>query len=91
MEPFGATHYGGLFVFFFFHCRKLKIRAKKALEISGGAEKPCFFPIYRMLPTVRGKRMTSRMFCMPVQYMTMRSKPRPYPPCGTEPYLRRSR
>ncbi len=29
------------------------------------------------LPVVRGKGSTSRMFAMPVTYITMRSKPRP--------------
>ena len=43
------------------------------------------------LPTVRGKGSTSRMFEMPVRYMTQRSKPRPKPAWRVEPYLRRSR
>ena len=37
------------------------------------------------LPTVRGKGMTSRMFPMPVRYMTQRSKPRPKPAWRAEP------
>ena len=45
----------------------------------------------RMLPTVRGYRITSRMLDIPVTYMIIRSKPRPKPECGTLPYLRRSR
>ena len=32
-----------------------------------------------------GKGMASRMFSMPVTYMTRRSKPRPKPACGTLP------
>ena len=31
------------------------------------------------------------MFAMPVTYMSMRSKPKPNPLCGTLPYLRKSR
>ena len=34
---------------------------------------------------VRGKGMTSRMFCMPVTKRMSRSKPRPKPACGHEP------
>lgn len=37
------------------------------------------------LPGVRGKGITSRMFCMPVTNCTSRSKPRPKPACGTLP------
>ena len=37
------------------------------------------------LPTVRGKGSTSRMFEMPVRYMTQRSKPRPKPAWRQEP------
>jgi hypothetical protein len=37
------------------------------------------------LPGVRAKGMTSRMFATPVTNMSMRSKPRPKPACGTVP------
>ena len=37
------------------------------------------------LPGVRGKGITSRMFCMPVTNCISRSKPRPKPACGAEP------
>ena len=37
------------------------------------------------LRAVRGKGSTSRMFCMPVRYITSRSKPRPKPACGVVP------
>ena len=37
------------------------------------------------LPGVRGKGITSRMFCMPVTNCTSRSKPRPKPAWGAEP------
>ena len=40
---------------------------------------------YSALPVVRGKGSTSRMFCMPVRYITSRSKPRPKPACGVVP------
>jgi len=33
----------------------------------------------------RGKGITSRMFAMPVTYMSRRSKPKPKPACGTVP------
>ncbi len=33
----------------------------------------------------RGKGMTSRMFFMPVTYISARSNPRPKPACGTVP------
>lgn len=36
--------------------------------------------IYKsQFPTVRGNGRTSRMFAIPVRYMTQRSKPRPKP------------
>ena len=37
------------------------------------------------LPGVRAKGMTSRMFETPVTNMSIRSKPRPKPACGTVP------
>jgi hypothetical protein len=37
------------------------------------------------LPGVRAKGITSRMFETPVTNMSMRSKPRPKPECGTVP------
>ena len=37
------------------------------------------------LPGVRAKGITSRMFEMPVMNISMRSKPRPKPECGTVP------
>ena len=43
------------------------------------------------VPTVLGNSRVSRMLPTPVMYMTMRSKPRPKPACGTEPNLRVSR
>ena len=46
---------------------------------------------YMILLTVRGKSTTSRMFSMPVTYMTKRSKPSPNPPCGAVPNFLRSR
>lgn len=36
-------------------------------------------------PGARGKGTTSRMFCIPVQNMTARSKPIPKPAWGTAP------
>src|SRR5579884_2245875 len=42
-------------------------------------------------PGVRGAGITSRIFFMPVTYMSMRSRPRPKPECGAVPYFRRSR
>ncbi len=42
-------------------------------------------------PVVRGNGSTSRMFAMPVRYITMRSKPRPKPACLLLPKRRRSR
>ena len=41
-------------------------------------------------PGTRGNGITSRMFAIPVMNCTTRSKPRPKPACGTEPYRRRS-
>ena len=46
---------------------------------------------HMMFLTVRGNRTTSRMFSMPVTYMTKRSKPSPKPPCGAVPNFLRSR
>ena len=37
------------------------------------------------LPGVRAKGITSRMFETPVMNISMRSKPRPKPECGTVP------
>ena len=36
-----------------------------------------YYTSYTRLPTVLGYGRTSLMFCMPVRYMTQRSKPRP--------------
>jgi hypothetical protein len=41
-------------------------------------------------PGTRGNGITSRMFAIPVMNCTTRSKPRPKPACGTEPYRRKS-
>ena len=43
------------------------------------------------LLTVLGNGMTSRIFAIPVRYITQRSNPSPNPACLAEPYLRRSR
>ena len=51
----------------------------------------CSFFYHMMFLTLLGKSVTSRMFSMPVTYITKRSKPRPKPPCGTVPNVRRSR
>ena len=39
----------------------------------------------KALPGVRAKGITSRMFEIPVINISMRSKPRPKPECGTVP------
>jgi len=39
----------------------------------------------KALPGVRANGITSRMFEMPVMNISMRSKPRPKPECGTVP------
>ena len=41
-----------------------------------------------MFAVVLGNGSTSRMFCMPVTYMMIRSKPRPKPACFTPPNFR---
>lgn len=41
-------------------------------------------------PTVLGNGTTSRMFDIPVRYITQRSNPSPNPACLAEPYLRKS-
>lgn len=51
-----------------------------------------FIPFYSsQLFTVLGNGMTSRIFAIPVRYITQRSNPRPNPACLADPYLRRSR
>jgi hypothetical protein len=42
-------------------------------------------------PMVRGKGMVSRTCLRPQIQVTQRSTPSPNPPCGMEPYRRRSR
>ena len=41
--------------------------------------------------TVLGNGITSRIFPIPVRYITQRSNPRPNPACLAEPYFLRSR
>ena len=41
--------------------------------------------------TVLGNGITSRIFAIPVKYMTQRSNPSPNPACLAEPYFLRSR
>ena len=71
-------------------CRAQKGRhpsgVTKSAALSGGA---VFYS--SQLLTVLGKGSTSRMFEMPVRYMTQRSKPRPKPAWRAVPYFLRSR
>lgn len=48
--------------------------------------------VYTLNPSLaRGKAMHSRTLSNPLIQLISRSQPRPNPPCGTVPYLRRSR
>src|SRR5699024_6350842 len=56
---------------------------------------PAFFseiPLYSsQLLTVLGNGITSRIFAIPVRYITQRSNPSPNPACLVDPYFLRSR
>lgn len=73
--------------------------ARETVSIRAAAKIERFFFIvihpfqsrYLIEPTVLGNMITSRILAIPVVYMISLSKPRPKPPCGTVPYLRRSR
>ena len=65
----------------FFQARRLR---PSALQSRAGAV-PGSAAQNAALPGVRAKGMTSRMFATPVTNISMRSKPRPKPACGTVP------
>ncbi len=69
-----------------------RVRHRLAAAIPGGAGRRRTPSVQNSTePGTRGKGITSRMLAMPVMNWTIRSKPRPKPAWGTEPWRRRSR